>query len=87
MSLKIISVFLFGLVLASQAYAGEIELVKVSPSEQQAVIKNDDGHLKVITVGDRIGEDTIVLGVSKDTVFIKNIREGSIRKITSKSNR
>ena len=85
--MKFVSIFLFGVALASQAFAGEIELIKVSAHDQQAVIREDDGSLKVIKTGDRIEENAIVLGVSEHAVFIKDLREASIRKITKKSSR
>lgn len=81
MFIRIIAIFLFGLIFVHPVNANEIELVKISLQFQKAVIKDNSGKLRIIMVGDKIEEDTIVHGISEDTIYLKNVKDNSIKSL------
>ena len=86
MFIKIIAVFLFSLICVHPVNAKEVELVKISEQFQKAVIKDNSGKLRIIMVGDKIEENTIVYGMSENTVYLKHVKDNSIKSLHIKDN-
>lgn len=63
------------LLLAGVCTAGveELALVKVSVSDQRAVIRGDGDDLVLIKVGDRVADDWEVTGIAEDKVVLRKI--------------
>jgi len=59
------------LLFITPAIAGKLILVKVSAADQRAVIKDDDGNLQVIKVGDTIQKDWEVIGIADQKVVLR----------------
>ena len=63
------------LLMAGVCTAGveELALVKVSVSDQRAVIRNDGDELILIKVGDRIADDWEVMGIAEEKVVLRKM--------------
>lgn len=49
-----------------------VEIIKISPEDETAVIKVDQGDLMVISKGDLISQDCKVISIAEDKVVIED---------------
>ena len=59
----------------------KIKFLKISAQDQKAVLKDSDGKLKMIGVGDAVGGDSKVVEIAKDRVVLEKKTEAGIEKI------
>lgn len=53
------------------ASEGAIQVLKISPQDEQAVIKTADGETKIIKIGDTLGENGEIIEITKDRVVVE----------------
>src|SRR4030065_2754607 len=58
----------------------KIKFIKVSAQDQKAVLKDSDGKLKMIGVGDTVGGDSKVVEIAKDRGVLERKTEKGIEK-------
>ncbi len=56
----------------------KIKFVKISAQDQKAVLKDSDGKLKMIGVGDVVGGDSKVVEIAKDRVVLEKMTDAGI---------
>jgi len=56
----------------------KIKFLKISAQDQKAVLKDSDGKLKMIGVGDAVGGDSKVVEIAKDRVVLEKMTEAGI---------
>lgn len=66
------------LMLISNAFAESIDhmkLLKISPQDERAVVKTEDGGMKIIKPGDAIGKNGRVIEITANRVVIEEQTE------------
>ncbi|MBI4697775.1 MAG: hypothetical protein HY758_02365 [Nitrospirae bacterium] len=58
-----------------------IQIIKISPQDERAVIKATDGGLKIIKVGDSIGENGKIIEIAKGRVVIEEKTADGMEKV------
>ncbi len=72
------------LLAARNALADALErttFVKLSPSEQKAVIKTSDGKLKMVGVGDIVGDENKIREISNDRITLERKSQAGVETI------
>lgn len=83
-NLIIISTALAVLFSATFAFAGvaeTIHVLKISPQDQRAVIKQTDGTMRVIKVGDAVGATGKIIEISEGRVIIDEVSNNETERI------
>ena len=74
---------ILGLPIAySQEVTGKsLQVLKISASDQRAVVKLSDGNMRIIKVGDSVGEKGNVTEIAPGRIVIEDMTEGGIETI------
>ncbi len=56
------------------ASEGAIQILKISPGDERAVIKTADGETKIIKIDDTLGNNGKVTEISKDRIVMEKMR-------------
>jgi hypothetical protein len=63
------------------AHGDTIHVLKISPQDQRAVIKQTDGTIQVIKVGDLVGANGKIIEISAGRVVIEEVSNNETEKI------
>lgn len=82
--------FMLALLLPIAAMAEEpqsttddsVRLIRVSPHGDKAIIRGSDGKMRMIKVGDSIGDNGKVTEIAKDKVMIEKNTENGVESVT-----
>ncbi|MEW5744068.1 MAG: hypothetical protein AB1805_01330 [Nitrospirota bacterium] len=66
---------------AAAASLDIIQLLKISPQDQRAIIKTADGQMQIIKVGDSLGEDGKVVEIVQGRVVIEEQTEQGVETV------
>ncbi len=58
-----------------------LQILKISPQDERAVIKTPDGKMQIIKVGDPIGDHGKVSGISRDRMVVEEKKDRNIERI------
>lgn len=62
--------------------ADSVQLIRVSPHGDKAIIRGSDGKMRMIKVGDSIGDNGKVTEIAKDKVTIEKNTENGVESVT-----
>ena len=63
------------------AHGETLHVLKISPKDQRAVIKQPDGTMQVIKVGDAVGANGKIIEISAGRVVIEEVSNNETEKI------
>jgi hypothetical protein len=58
-----------------------IQIIKIAPKDERAIVKMPEGEMKIIRVGDQIGDSGKIVEITKGRVIVEEKREKGIETV------
>lgn len=77
----LLTLILFSLSLVFAGGDDAIQVLKISPQDQRAVVKTIDGVIRVVKVGDAVGDNGTIIEIAEGRLVLEEVVGNDITKV------